>query len=99
MSKPTGFTLIELIIVVAIVGIILLIAIPNIYHRHDKANRIEELHSRWVEVCVEDMRKVDYTMSQDGARLRCELEWETEILPGLNQNGLPRVQPMPVYIR
>ena len=85
-----GIMLIEIIIVAAIVGIILAIAIPNIWYAWQHPDRIEELHIQWMDICIEDTRKADLALSYDKAQHRCEVRWQTEVLPGLEGKHIPK---------
>jgi len=76
-----GFSLIELLVIVAIVGL-LATGIFGIVGSYQKR---AELKERWMPVCIEDSRKADPSLSYDGALLRCELRWDTEVLPELKR--------------
>ena len=96
--KQSGFTLLELLIVMAILGIIAGSVISAISNHGDKVERVEELHIRWINICVEDTRLANPMVSSQGARERCEIKWQTEVLPGLDKKPGTQLVPMPIVI-
>ncbi len=50
MSRQTGFTLVEIMIVVAIIGLLMTIAIPNFMHARTTAQRT---------ACINNLKQID----------------------------------------
>lgn len=58
-GRLAGFTLLEIMVIVAIIGFVVAIAMPNLFKARDKAQR---------DTCIENLRQLDSALQQWGVQ-------------------------------
>jgi prepilin-type N-terminal cleavage/methylation domain-containing protein len=89
-SRPAGFTLVEIMIVVAIIGLLAAIAIPNFV----KARATSQANA-----CINNLRKIDDAASQfaieKGKKTGDDITLTTDLTPYIKMNSAGSLPPCP----
>jgi prepilin-type N-terminal cleavage/methylation domain-containing protein len=90
-SRPSGFTLVEIMIVVAIIGLLAAIAIPNFM----KARATSQANA-----CINNLRQIDAAANQfaleKGKRSGDAINYPADLTPYIKLNTAGSIPPCPV---
>jgi len=82
-TQRSGFTLLEIMVIVAIIGFVIAIAMPNLFKSRDKAQR---------DSCIENLRQLDSALQQWGVQNNkgnLDTVALTDLIPFLDKNKTP----------
>ena len=89
-SRRTGFTLVEIMIVVAIIGLLAAIAIPNFVQARAKAQ---------AGACINNLKQIDGAANQfaleRGKKTGDDIQFPSDLTPYIKLNALGSLPPCP----
>ena len=101
--KPSGITLLELMVVLAIISILLLIAIPSLSHlfiRHQKSTQINQLADQIYYLRSEAMtRSSPIVFCKSNDKTTCSGEWSDGQIAFIDITGTRQRDPDDILIR
>ena len=88
--RRAGFTLVEIMIVVAIIGLLAAIAIPNFLHARDRSQAT---------ACINNLRQIEAAVQQvaleKGLKVGDTMNYPDDIMPYIKLNSNGSIPPCP----